>query len=83
MDKVIIYPDDDGSLSLVFPAPCGLTVAEIARKDVPAGKPYLIVDRSDIPSDTTYMAAWTADFSEPDGVGVGPEAWFAEQNNGG
>lgn len=83
MDKVIIYPQDNGYLALVHPCECGLTVEEIARKDVPAGKPFLILSQSDLPSDLTYINAWTADFSTPDGVGIGADAWFAEQHNGG
>ncbi len=79
MDKTILYPNSDGSLVMVMPADCGLPVEEIARKDVPAGVPYLIVDNADLPEDRTYLDAWTADFSEPDGHGIGPDAWFAEQ----
>lgn len=80
MDKVILYPNDDGSLVLVIPCDCGITVEEIARKDVPAGKPFLIVDRADLP-DAAYVDAWTADFTDPDGVGIGSDAWYAEQEN--
>lgn len=77
---IILYPQDDNSLAFVFPAPnCSIPLAEIARKDVPAGKPYKIMGRADLPADTAFMDAWEADFSEPDGHGIGPEAWFAEQ----
>lgn len=62
-----------------MPMPCGLTVEQIARKDVPAGVPYLIVDATDIPADRSLRAAWRADFSQPDGYGIGPEAFAAEQ----
>jgi hypothetical protein len=79
MNQTIVYPREDGGLVFVMPANCGLSVAEIARKDVPAGMPYLIVDNDDLPEDRTYIDAWTADFSEPDGYGIGPEAWFAER----
>lgn len=79
MDKTIFYPRADGGLVMVMPAPCGIPVEEIARKDVPAGQPYIIVDNADLPADRTYMDAWTADFSEPDGYGIGADAWFAEQ----
>lgn len=79
MDKTILFPRDDGGLVFVYPCACGLTVEDIARKDVPAGKPFLIVDNADLPTDRTYIDAWTADFSQPDGVGIGPDAWFAEQ----
>ena len=59
MDKRIIYPNDDGGVSIIIPAPeCELTIEEIAAKDVPAGKPYKIVDVTDIPSDRTFRAAW-------------------------
>ena len=59
MDARIIYPNDDGGVSIVIPAPeCGLTIEEIAAKDVPEGKPYKIVDVADIPSDRTFRNAW-------------------------
>ena len=51
----------------------------IAAKDVPAGKPYKIVDVADIPTDRTFRNAWEADMTNPDGVGIGSEAWFADQ----
>lgn len=59
MNQRIIYPNDEGGVSIVIPAPeCGLTIEEIAAKDVPAGKPYKIVDVSEIPSDRTFRNAW-------------------------
>ena len=45
MSKVIIYPTDEGGVAIVIPTvECGLTIEEIAAKDVPAGKPFKIVD---------------------------------------
>lgn len=79
LTKVILFQNNDGGLIIVMPADCGFTVEEIARKDVPQGKPFLIVDKSELPQDSTYIDAWTADFSEPDGYGIGADAWFAEQ----
>ncbi len=59
MNQRIIYPTDDGGLAVIIPADeCGLTIEEIAAKDVPAGKPYKIVDVADIPSDRTFRGAW-------------------------
>jgi hypothetical protein len=76
----IIHPGHDGTVCVVIPAAnCGISLEEIARKDVPAGVPYKIVDASVIPSDRSFRDAWEADFSEPDGYGIGAEAWFAEQ----
>jgi hypothetical protein len=43
VNSLIIYPLDDGGINVIFPCECGLTVAEIARKDVPANKPYLFI----------------------------------------
>ena len=58
MNQQIIYPTDDG-VAIIVPAPdCGLTIEEIAAKDVPAGKPYKIVDVADIPTDRTFRNAW-------------------------
>ena len=69
MTQRVIYPNDDGGIAVLIPAECGLTIEQIAAKDVPTGKPYLIVDATEIPEDRTYREAWTADFSSPDGVG--------------
>ncbi len=73
MNQRIIYPTDDGGVAVVVPAPkCGLTIEEIAAKDVPpivvmqdgvvvssTPRPYEIVDVADIPSDRTFRGAWT------------------------
>jgi hypothetical protein len=59
MNQRIIYPTDDGGVAVIVPAAeCGLSIEEIAAKDVPAGKPFKIVDVSDIPEDRTFRAAW-------------------------
>ena len=59
MNQRIIYPTDDNGVAVIIPAPdCGLTIEEIAAKDVPAGKPFKIVDVADIPEDRTFRNAW-------------------------
>jgi hypothetical protein len=59
MNQRIIYPTDDGGVAIIVPASeCGLTIEEIAKKDVPFGKPYKIVDVADIPSDREFRNAW-------------------------
>jgi hypothetical protein len=61
MTKRIIYPTDNGGVAIVIPAPEALdtmTIEEIAAKDVPAGKPFKIVDTTDVPSDRTFRSAW-------------------------
>jgi hypothetical protein len=60
MNQRVIYPTDDGGVAVVVPAPnSGLTIEQIAAKDVPAGKPFQIVDVSEVPSDRTFRGAWS------------------------
>ena len=72
MNKRIVYSNDDGSVSVITPAPnCGLTVEQIALKDVPFGKPFKIIDVADLPSDRTQRNAWTVGEADlTDGVGA-------------
>jgi hypothetical protein len=59
MNQRIIYPTDDGGVAVIVPAAeCGLSIEAIAAKDVPAGKPFKIVEASDIPTDRTFRNAW-------------------------
>jgi hypothetical protein len=74
MNQRIIFQNDEGGVSVLIPAPECLqdrTIEEIAAKDVPAGKPYKIVDVADIPSDRTFRNAWEVDVNTlTDGVGA-------------
>jgi len=59
MEKRIIYPNDEGGVSIVIPAPNSkLSLEEIMAQDVPEGKPYKIIDSTEIPSDRTFRGAW-------------------------
>ena len=59
MNSRIIYPTDDGGVAVIIPAAeCGLSIEAIAAKDVPAGKPFKIVDVTDIPSERLFRNAW-------------------------
>ncbi len=57
----ILYRNPDGSVAVLIPAPdCGLTIEEIARKDLPQDvHVYHLVEDTDIPSDRTFRNAWT------------------------
>jgi hypothetical protein len=66
--KRIIFPNETG-ISILIPADCGLSIEQIAAKDVPVGLPYLILDSSEIPQDREFRGAWEADFSQPHGLG--------------
>ena len=72
----IIYPNEFGGISVVIPTG-ELPIEEVAQKDVPAGVPYLFISTDDVPSDRTFRGAWEADFSNPDGYGLGADAYFA------
>lgn len=57
--KRIIFPTTGGGVAILIPSPdCGLTIEEIAEKDVPSNTVYKIVDVSEIPSDRTFRDAW-------------------------
>ena len=72
MNQRIIYQTDDGGVAVIIPAPdCGLTIEQVAAKDVPTGKPYKIVDVSEIPTDRSMREAWTVSADDlTDGVGA-------------
>jgi len=70
-NKRIIYQNDTGGVAVLIPADCGLTIEQIAAKDVPTGKAYKIVDVSDVPTDREWRAEWTVDEADlTDGVGA-------------
>jgi hypothetical protein len=54
MTQRIIYPTDDNGVAIIIPAES----VDAAMKDIPAGKPYKIVDVADIPADRTFRDAW-------------------------
>jgi hypothetical protein len=71
MNQRIIYQNDKGGVAVLIPADCGLTIEEIAAKDVPTGNPYKIVDVSEIPTDRQWRNEWTVDEADlTDGVGA-------------
>tara|TARA_Y100001938_G_C7898820_1_gene333555 strand:+ start:459 stop:686 length:228 start_codon:yes stop_codon:yes gene_type:complete len=74
MTKKIIYKRADGGVSVITPTDEGLEklggIENLAKRDVPTGLKYKIVDKSEISSDRTFRDAWEIDESElTDGVG--------------
>lgn len=60
MEKVIVFSDSDGGVAVIVPSPwCGLTVEEIAAKDVPQGVAFSIVEAASLPADRVFRNAWT------------------------
>ena len=68
----ILYKTDEGSVAVIIPTPEALeqhSIQAIAKKDVPAGKPFKIVDSADLPIDVP-QEAWVVDEADlTDGVG--------------
>lgn len=61
MNQRIIYPNPEGGVCVIIPAPEALefmTIEEIAAKDVPTGIEYKIIDASELPQDRTFRNAW-------------------------
>ncbi|VCU58282.1 hypothetical protein EPIB1_1180 [Tritonibacter mobilis] len=72
-EKRIIYQNDDESgICVIIPwLGSGLTVEEIAAKDVPFGRPFKIVDAAEVPIDRSSRDLWTVDEADlTDGVGA-------------
>jgi len=71
--KVIIFKQDNGIPAVVVPTQEALSkysIEQIARKDVPHGKAYAIVDDSELPKDVP-QEAWVMDDADlKDGIGA-------------
>jgi len=79
----IIYIQDSGIISVIHPSQEAVDaygINAIARKDVPLGKPYKIIDASFIPTDRSQREAWSVDESElTDGVGSSSNEFEVQQ----
>ena len=84
MNQRIIYSTDDGGVAIIVPTPEALEqygIEAIALKDVPTGKPFKIVNITDIPSDRTFRGAWEVDATTlTDGVGAKSNEFPAEES---
>jgi len=69
---IIIYKNDVGTAIIYPSSECGLTVEQIAKKDVPQGVAYRIVEND---SDVDAIS-----FDTPDGYGD-PEGYWAKQES--
>ena len=76
----VIYLQDNAVIAVVSPIIGAInpdtekewTIEEIAKKHIPTGKKYKIVEDSEISSDRSFRMAWTVDESElTDGIGEG------------
>ena len=71
MAQAIIFNRDDGTVAVMTPAQDYIDkygIMAIAIKDVPAGRPFKIVDASELPD--APQEAWTVDDADlTDGIG--------------
>ena len=82
MKRILYTHETAGTLSIITPAPQVLTeinpatgnlwtVEDIAKKDVPTGSKYKIIEDTDVPTDRTFRDAWVVNESDlTDGVGA-------------
>ena len=61
MSKIIVYNQEDGIMAVCIPANnSGLSIEEIAEKDVPKGIKYKIIDRKELShlDNSLFRVAW-------------------------
>jgi hypothetical protein len=79
--KVIVY-QHDGGVAWVYPTPEALEqhgLQAIALKDVPAGKPFALVEADSLPRDYP-QSTWAVDAADlTDGVGADSNEFLQEQ----
>lgn len=73
MPQRIIYQNGEVGICVIVPTQEALDlygIEAIAKKDVPAGKPFKIIDASTVPTDRSQRNAWTVDVADlTSGVG--------------
>ena len=82
MEKKIVFRTKDGGVAVITVPPDLLTeinpdtgevwtYEDVAKKDVPTGYKYKIIDVTDVSADRSFRNAWTVDEEDlTDGVGA-------------
>jgi len=73
--ELIVYPYPDGGI-VVLHTVTKEDIHVVAQRDVPKDIPYIIINIEDLPKDRDFRSAWDADFSNPDGYGLGFDEWY-------
>jgi hypothetical protein len=84
MTKVIIFKNDDGGVSVIYPTQEALVIygiEAIAIKDVPAGRPYKIIHASELPSREQRNQWEVDDAALKDGVGSESNEFEVKNDN--
>jgi hypothetical protein len=75
MSQVIVFENENGGVAVCYPSQEALqimSIYQIAKKDVPEGKDFWIIDSSILPSDNLFFNAWELDkeaLGKPHGTG--------------
>lgn len=73
MKKLIVYKQDNGRVAIIIPSDDYVEkhgINAVAKKDVPAGKPYAFINQSEVPLNSEMRDAWTVDDADlKDGIG--------------
>ena len=56
-NKRIIYDNGEGGVSIIVPSTHCSSLDRLIQ-DVPSGRPYQVIDVSEVPSDRTFRNAW-------------------------
>lgn len=64
---------------MIVPCDPDKPASETALMCVPEGQPFLVIEQTDLPGSIEYIDAWEADFSEPDGVGLGTTKYWLQK----
>ena len=67
----IIFPTDNGTVAVMAVNPLiveKMSLLDAAKRYVPAGKPFKLVNDADLPDDD-FQEAWVVDFTSNDGTG--------------
>jgi hypothetical protein len=78
---VVIYENQDKSISLLIPTEDALsfaTIQQIAEKDVPHNLPYWIIDEATLPTEPIELWQLDGTQGEPDGFGGESNEFDAE-----
>ena len=70
----IIFENEDKTIGIIIPTQECIDIfgiEAIAKKDVPEGLPFWIIEDSVVPTDRTFRGAWEADSSLGTANGIG------------
>jgi hypothetical protein len=73
MENRIVFQTNDGTVAVIIPV-SGESILDIAKRDVPKGLPFKIVNESIVPTERTFRSAWELGQFIPDGYGLGKDS---------